>query len=181
MNRRHADIERGPPPSRMEKTITVLSRVFKAKRFVGIFFVVWVAFAFVCANQGDIAQFLHSTSKTRTLKAKTRSVFRSDRSVQHTQLEKLGGEGTCDYIEDNLNVRGIVMFLPEIVQRGAKTVRVKETQPDGTQKTNERHTCVVVKWTDQNYAEYTKQVCQHDAFCVQHLLDLIQARAHTEL
>lgn len=164
------DIERGPPPSKMEKAITVLSQMFKVKRYIIMFFFAWVAFAFTCANSDKIT--VSPMSGT--------TGFRLDRSARHNKLSDMGGTA-CGQIGEDVNVMGTVMFLPEITEQHGVAVRVKVTSDDGSIVTVERYKCIMVKWTDQSFTQYHKQLCDNDAFCVQHLMDVIRSRAHNEL
>tara|TARA_B100001094_G_scaffold209698_2_gene203609 strand:- start:10045 stop:10584 length:540 start_codon:yes stop_codon:yes gene_type:complete len=173
-----ADIERGPPPSKMEKVITVLSKVFKIKRYIILFFVAWVAFAFTCAHRDEITEFIPDPPATTRLPG--RSAFRSDRGAKDQKLSDLG-DSACANIGGDVNVRGTVMFDPVITKQQGKVSRVKETREDGTVTTTERYKCIMVKWSDKGFTEYHKQLCDNDAYCVQHLTDVIQTLARTEL
>lgn len=171
-----ADIERGPPPSRMEKAITVLSKVFKLKRYIIMFFVAWVAFAFTCAHRDEITSFIPDPPAPPS--THRRSAFRSDRTVQHNKLRELG-DTACANIGDNVNVRGRPMFGPVVTKQQGKVARVKVTREDGFVSTKDRYTCIMVRWTDQSFTEYHKQLCNDDAYCIQHLADIIQQQQQT--
>ena len=84
------DIERGPPPSRMEKVITVLSKVFKVKRYIVMFFIAWVAFAFTCAHREEITDFIPDGAASTRVPGRT--LFRSDRTTAHRKLAELGDD-----------------------------------------------------------------------------------------
>ena len=141
-SRNAADIERGKAPSLMEKTITVLSKIFRVKRYVALFFLAWVGFAFVCAHRAEISSLaagagaaqqhqssssLSSSTARRAARSFVAASFRQDRSVLYKELMQLSSDDavlahTCDAIGGNLNVRGIVMFSPTIVStEGQKT------------------------------------------------------------
>ena len=172
------DIERGPPPSKMEKVVTVLSKMFKVKRYIIMFFIAWVAFAFTCANSDQIKEFIPDAPVSPIISGT--NGFRSDRNMKHKKLSDMGNTA-CGNIGENANVIGTVMFLPAITKQQGRTVRVKVTSGDGSIVTVERYRCIMVKWTDQSFTEYHKQLCDNDAFCVQHLMDVIRSRAHSEL
>lgn len=178
MVRHDVDIERGPPPSRMEKVITVLTKVFKVKRYVGMFFVAWVAFAFTCAHQEEITEFIPEPSAAARIPG--RSVFRSDRTSKFKELSELD-DTACININEDVNVRGLVMFAPTITHKKGKIVRVKVTHENGSVVTKERSRCVMVHWTDEVFTEHSKELCDNDAFCIQYLTDIIQSHARTEL
>jgi len=172
------DIERGPPPSKMEKVVTVLSKMLKVKRYIFIFSIAWVAFAFTCANSDHIKEFIPDAPVPPIISGTTG--FRSNRNTKHKKLSDMG-DTACGNIGEDANVIGTVMFSPEITKQQGGTVRVKVTSDDGSIVTVERHMCIVVKWTDQSFTEYHKQLCDNDAFCVQHLMDVIRSRARSEL
>ena len=172
------DIERGPAPSKMTKVITVLSKLFKVKRYIIMFLISWVAFVFTCANSEQIKEFIPDAPISPIISGTTG--FRSGRSMKHKKLSDMGGTA-CGNIGEDANVIGTVMFLPAITKLQDRTVRVKVTSDDGSIVTVERHRCIMVKWTDQSFTEYHKQLCDNDAFCVQHLMDVIRSRAHNEL
>ena len=172
------DIERGPPPSRMEKVITVLTKIFKVKRYIVMFFIAWVAFAFTCAHKDEITDFMPDTPVPTKISG--RPMFRSDRSVLHKKLAELGNDA-CGYIDRDVNIEGGVMFDPVITEQHGEVRRVKVTEEDGTVSTNERYRCVMVQWTDENFTEYHKKLCDKKAYCIQYLADVIRSHERTEL
>lgn len=172
------DIERGPPPSRMEKVITVLSKVFKVKRYIVMFFIAWVAFAFTCAHKDEITDFIPDGAATPRIPG--RPLFRSDRATAHRTLAELGNDA-CGYIDRNVNIEGAVMFNPVITKQQGGVRRVKVTQEDGTISTKERYKCVMVQWTDKSFTEFHKLLCDKRAYCIQYLTDVILAHERTEL
>ena len=175
------DIERGPPPSRMEKVITVLSKVFQVKRYIVMFFIAWVAFAFTCAHREEIADFIPDRAmRAASPRVPGRTLFRSDRTTAHRKLAELGDDA-CGYIDRNVNIDGAVMFDPVITKQQGEVRRVKVTQEDGTISTKERYKCVMVQWTDERFTEYHKQLCDKRAYCIQYLADLILSHERTEL
>ena len=172
------DIERGPPPSKMEKVITVLSKIFKVKRYIIMFFIAWIAFAFTCAHSDDITDFIPDATVSSRVPGRT--LFRSDRMMAYKKLAELGDDA-CGYIDRNVNIDGAIMFDPVITKQQGEVRRVKVTQEDGTVSTKERYRCVMVQWADERFTEYNKQLCDKRAYCIQYLAEITQSHERTEL
>ena len=163
----------------MAMVITVLSKVFKVKRYIVMFFIAWVAFAFTCAHIDEITDFIPDAPVGARIPG--RQLFRSDRTAVYKKLTALGGKDACGHINRNVNIDGAVMFEPVIEKLQGAVKRVKVTQVDGTASTKERYNCVMVQWTDENFTEYREQLCDKRAYCIQYLADVIQSHGRTEL